>query len=181
VKQLSSLVVINKIENVLQSLNAYFGSSPKRHLEFQKLAKLLHTKELKMIKQVKTRWLSMLSPLQRVMSEYRTIVAKLAEDNQDPEQSNMQQSAAKQQRALVLDIIVPVALSCFLPLLHTMNCLVKFSQQRDIFICDYMAAVRVCQAELYELYSNPATNFQGPTFSDFNDFLACKHGTMSTV
>jgi hypothetical protein len=44
-KQLSSLAVINKIENLLQSLNAYFGSSPKRHLEFQKLAKLLYTKE----------------------------------------------------------------------------------------------------------------------------------------
>jgi hypothetical protein len=70
----------------------------------------------------------MLSPLQRVMSEYRTIVAKLAKNNQDLEQSTTQQSATERQLALVLDIAVPMALSCFLPLLHIVNCLVKFSQ-----------------------------------------------------
>ena len=30
--------------------------------------------------------------------------------------------------------------------------LVKFFQQRDIFICDYLAEIKVCHGQLYTLY-----------------------------
>ncbi len=73
VQCLSDLEMVSRIETLLAALHMYFSKSPKRHLELQKLADLLETKGRKILQNVKTRWISMLSPLQRVLSEYRTL------------------------------------------------------------------------------------------------------------
>lgn len=51
---------------------------------------------------------------------------------------------AKANYDLVLDVYLPIALECFMPLLQTMHYLVQFLQGRDISICDYLAIVKVC-------------------------------------
>jgi hypothetical protein len=43
VKTLNSLAVVNRIEDLIQSLHSNFARSPKRHLEFVKLAEVLET------------------------------------------------------------------------------------------------------------------------------------------
>jgi hypothetical protein len=53
-KTLSQLDIMNRIEGLLKSSHAYFKHSPKRHLEFVKLAELMETKGLKLLKNVKT-------------------------------------------------------------------------------------------------------------------------------
>jgi hypothetical protein len=181
VKELSNLPVIAKIENLLQSLYSYFARSPKRHLEFTKLAAVMETKGLKIIRNIKTRWLSMVSPLKRVISEYRTLVQKMQEDSCDCTSTFASRESSRANLELLLDISVPVALTCFLPLLETVHYLVKFSQQRDVFICDYLAAVKVCQGQLYSLYSDPATSFRSDSFTEFNDLLACQNRTISLI
>jgi len=45
------------------NMYGYFNNSLKRHLEFQGLAQTLETKGNKILKNVKTRWMSMLEPL----------------------------------------------------------------------------------------------------------------------
>jgi hypothetical protein len=181
VKELSNLPVIAKIENLLQSLYSYFARSPKRHLEFTKLAVVMETKGLKIIRNIKTRWLSMLSPLKRVISEYRTLVQKMQEDSLDSTSTFASRESSRANLELLLDISVPIALTCFLPLLETLHYLVKFSQQRDVFICDYLAAVKVCQGQLYSLYLDPATCFRSDSFTEFSDLLACQNRTISLV
>ena len=66
---------------MLQSLHAFFAHSPKRHLEFPKLAEVMHLKGLKILKNIKTRWISMLSPSVRIMNEYRVLLVKMAVDS----------------------------------------------------------------------------------------------------
>jgi hypothetical protein len=85
IKTLSGLLVVNRIEDFLQTLHSYFARSPKRHLEYVKLAEVLQTKGLKILKQVKTWWLSMMSPAIRAMNEYRTLVVKMMEDQDEVE------------------------------------------------------------------------------------------------
>jgi hypothetical protein len=46
----------------MQSLYKYFSSFPKRHLELAKLREIMETKGLKILNNVKTHWISMLSP-----------------------------------------------------------------------------------------------------------------------
>jgi hypothetical protein len=43
-ENLSSMFMVSKLKNLFQSLYGYSSSSPKRHLEFQKLAKIVKTK-----------------------------------------------------------------------------------------------------------------------------------------
>ena len=59
-KTLSQLDVMSRIEGLLKSSHAYFKHSPKKHLEFVKLAKLMETMGLKLLKNMKTRWVSLI-------------------------------------------------------------------------------------------------------------------------
>lgn len=58
-----------------------FLGSPKQHLEFTKLVEVVETEGLKMLKNVKTRWISLLEPLQCVLGEYKALIVKKAKDN----------------------------------------------------------------------------------------------------
>jgi hypothetical protein len=76
IEVLSELSMISTIEK----LYSYFSKSPKRHLELEKLSELLHLKSRKILNNVKTRWISMLSPLKRVLSEFRVLIMKMCTD-----------------------------------------------------------------------------------------------------
>jgi hypothetical protein len=66
-KTLSSLGIMNSIEDLLQTCHSYFAHSPKRHLEFNKLIEMMETKGLKMFKNVKTLWISLLEPQKKIL------------------------------------------------------------------------------------------------------------------
>jgi hypothetical protein len=77
VEILSSYPLVSKVEGLLASLFTYFNGRPKRCVELANLAGIMETKGLKMLKAVKTRWISMLSPYKRVLSEYRPLLVKM--------------------------------------------------------------------------------------------------------
>ena len=86
-KTLSQLDIMSRIEGLLQSSHVYFKHSPKRHLEFVKLADVMETKGLKLLKNVKTRWVSLIEPLRRIIQEYRFLIAKMKADSDSKEKS----------------------------------------------------------------------------------------------
>jgi hypothetical protein len=45
IQVLSNLPMVAKLEDLLQSLYFYFSNSPKHHLEFTKLAKMVETRQ----------------------------------------------------------------------------------------------------------------------------------------
>jgi hypothetical protein len=47
----------------------------------------------------------------------------------------------------------------------------KFAQARDVFISDYVAAVKICQVELYMMYCDADTSFQQQHFPMFVDVV----------
>jgi hypothetical protein len=63
---LSKLPLVFCIEFMLQSLYSFFAHNSKKLLEFTKFVNFFETKGLKLLKNVKTRWISMLSPLKHV-------------------------------------------------------------------------------------------------------------------
>jgi hypothetical protein len=81
-KALSKHGVFVAIEKVLAAAHAYFSKSPKRYLEFKKLAELTETKGLKMLKSVETRWVSLIEPIRRLLAEYRTLMYKLYQEEE---------------------------------------------------------------------------------------------------
>jgi hypothetical protein len=60
---LSNLPMVSKLEDLLQFVYAHFLGSPKCHLEFIKLVKIMEIGRFKILKNVETQWISMLEPL----------------------------------------------------------------------------------------------------------------------
>ncbi len=77
VQSLANLVFITQIKMFMQNMCGYFNHSPKWHLEFQKLVQVLDTKGNKIMKNVKTRWMSMLEPLKWIMAKYHHLFAMM--------------------------------------------------------------------------------------------------------
>jgi hypothetical protein len=129
--------MVIRLENLLQTLYAYFSKSPKRYLEFSKLAEIMETQGNKLLKNVKTRWISLLEPTKRVMSEYRTLVVNMALDSTN-------NNSAKVNFELLCDIEVLYGLAILLPMLEKVDSLMKLAQAWDVFVVDYVAAIKLC-------------------------------------
>lgn len=111
------------------------------------------------------------------MAEYKTLIAKIAED-----QNDKMDKACKSSRksfAILRDVFMGMAMVVFLPLLEIVHHLVKFSQSRDKFVCAYLAAVKICQAQVYKLYANPKITFVFDEFYDFKALLDDHHDNNS--
>jgi len=80
-KTLSRLDLFHAVENLCKLCHGYFAHSPKRQVEFRVLVQLLDTKGLKLLKNVSARWISLISPLRRLLSEYQSVTSKLPLDS----------------------------------------------------------------------------------------------------
>jgi len=63
-----------------------------------------------------------------------------------------------------LDPFTLLGMCALLPLLEAIDTLVNFVQKRDVYICDFVAAVKVYQGSLYRMYEDKATAFSGDKF-----------------
>lgn len=79
------------------------------------------------------------------MLEYCNLVHKVHTNSSETMSANAPRQVALGSFKLLVDILVPIALARFLPLLEIVHHLVKFSQQRDTSLYDYLAMVKVCQ------------------------------------
>ena len=171
VEVLSQLPIINGIEELLSDIYTFFCKSPKKHLEFVQLAALLDSKGNKILRNVKTRWLSMLAPAVRILNEYRPL---LVEFQKHTEVRKPKQIALKCFSHL-RDVGVLLSLACVMPMLKLTNTLMKYAQQADVFICDYLVAVKKLQMDLQKLYVEEKTQFTQELFWDFNALIGTRH------
>jgi hypothetical protein len=79
-KTLSALTIFQNSEKLMARTHAFFNHSPKRLVEFQKVVEIIETKRLRPLKNVATRWMSLLKPLRRLLGEYQTLMAKMHAD-----------------------------------------------------------------------------------------------------
>ncbi len=116
---------------------AYFSSSPNRHLEFTKLAKIMEIGGFKTFKNVNTQWISMLDPLKCILVTYKTLIVKMSQDNISVTQARLNLN-------LLCDLHTLPTLFYLLPLLEAINVLFKFVQGRDVFIRNFVTIVKIC-------------------------------------
>jgi hypothetical protein len=62
------------------------------------------------------------------------------------------------------DLQVLLGLACILPLLESIHALIKFAQMRDVYVCDLVVAIKVCQGDIYMMYCNQTSNFTTENF-----------------
>ena len=152
IETLSLYLLVSNIEGLLASLHTYFNGRPKRCVELVKLIDIMETKGLKMLKCVKTRWIIMLSPCKRVFSEYRTLVVKMGLDINTC-------SAAKDNFDILVDLEVMMAFYYLVPMLEMVNKVIKWAQDRNIYVVDFIEGVKHCTSLMYRHFVDPSTRF----------------------
>jgi hypothetical protein len=87
----------------------------------------------------------MLSPCKWVVAKYKTLIAKVSKDQIENEatRSNLQK---------LLDLELILGLHCILPLFELVHTLIKNIQGKDIYICDFVEAIKMRRVKLYEPY-----------------------------
>jgi hypothetical protein len=68
---------------------------------------------------------------------------------------------------------------CFLlPMLETIHALINFVEKWNIFVCDYVTTIKICQGQLYFHYSNSTRKYVFDVLKKFQDLVVCIHITM---
>ncbi len=62
-------------------------------------------------------------------------------------------------------------LSCIMPMFERLNELIKFSQSRECFVCDFFAIVKLCQVDLYCWYNDPYNAYLNDVFHGYWNLL----------
>ena len=170
---LSNYPLISRLEGLFQFVYSYFCRSHKRHSELQKLADLMETKGNKMLRNVETRWISIRSLAQKIMSEYKTLLVKMGVD-MEAFAGHKGNATPTENFEMLADVEVLLSLACFIPMVNAVHCLIKLSQARDIFICDFMQAIKICQDELARMFIEHSTAYSREDFTRYNDLVNLK-------
>ena len=76
---------------------------------------------------------------------------------------------------LLLDPYTLVGMVSLLPLMETMEVLMKVAQGRDIYICDFVSALQSCISDLNEMYEVQSTAYTTSEFWSLNQLLEFVH------
>jgi len=123
------------------------------------------------VRNIRTRWISMLNPTKKVMAVYMPLLAKIAKDNPSI-------MSTKVNFELLCDVNLLIFLCCLLPMLEIIYALIKLAQKRDVLVCDYLSTIKICQGQLYFHYVNPATKYVYDIFENFQGLIACNHSNV---
>jgi hypothetical protein len=110
--------LVHKLEGLFQATYTYFSN---RHLEQCNLAQLLEIKGNKLLCNVKTRWIFMLSHAKRVLAKYKSLMLKMNGDLATIETS-------RPTLEFLCDVKVVLGLMCIMPMLEVVyDDLIKFA------------------------------------------------------
>ena len=155
----------------LENLFGHIYSYKKVMLSFRRWLISWRLRVTRCLGMYKTRWISMRSLAKHVFSEYKTLMVKMGVD-MTPAIDHKVPTGAKENFDLLADVEVLLPLACFIPLLDDVYHLMKLSQERDIFICDFMQAVKMCQGKLARRFIDKPSTY---SIDDFpNIMILCR-------
>ncbi len=80
VQMLFQLTLVAKIKLMLQFVYNYYSQSPKRSLERFRLSEFKEQKVFKILCNVKTCWISMLSPTKKFFAKYKSLIVHMFDE-----------------------------------------------------------------------------------------------------
>ncbi len=169
VKSLSTLSIMQALENLLQSFHSYFVEVTKKCLSCKSCELSWTLKIKKRSSNIKSNWTSMLSPCKHVV-DYNTLIIKIWEDHVESEatRSNVQK---------VLNVKLIFSLHCIMLLMllfELAHSLIKYAIGKDVYINDFVETIRMCKFKLYEMCNDFEYKFNVEVFKTFHSFLAKK-------
>lgn len=93
----------------------------------------------------------MLSSIMKVMNKYQTLFVKMQQDSSTS-------AIVKTNFDHLANVHILLGLACFLPMPRLVHSFMQFAQKIDVFVCDYLVSIKICQAYVYAtLYRDPTT------------------------
>jgi hypothetical protein len=80
VQMLFQLTLVAKIKLMLQFVYNYYSQSPTRSLERSRLSEFKEQKVFKILCNVKTCWISMLSPTKKIFAKYKSLIVHMFDE-----------------------------------------------------------------------------------------------------
>ncbi len=114
----------------------------------------------------------MISPIKHVLFEYCILLMKMALGAPAIASTNSN-------LCLMTNVKMLLGLNAIMPLLEEMHALIKISQLHDVFVCDFIAIVKICEKDVYMMYYDNHYYFQGDAFGNFHAFINNAHESMS--
>lgn len=72
---------------------------------------------------------------------------------------------------MLCNVELVLGLTIILPMLDVVHLLIKLSQERDIYICDFVATGKFCQGDICSIFLDEAKSFEFNEFHVFNNFI----------
>jgi hypothetical protein len=72
-----------------------------------------------------------------------------------------------------------LGLNVVMPLLEVIHFLIKFAQLRDVFVCDFIAVVKIYEGDVYHMYCDIHSFFQGDVIMNFQSLIDCAHASIN--
>ncbi len=66
-------------------------------------------------------------------------------------------------------------LNVVMPLLEVVHFWIKFAQLRNMFVCDFIVMVKIYERDVYRMYCDIHSSFQGDMFMNFQALIDCAH------
>jgi hypothetical protein len=76
---------------------------------------------------------------------------------------------------LLSDPFYLLGMCALLSLLEAVNTLHVFAQKQNVFVTDFVAALKVTEGQLFSMYVDKGTNFSSDEFWAFRGLLDCTH------
>jgi len=87
----------------------------------------------------------MLTPFERILSEYKALVVKMVKDN-------VIVDTTKTNYELLCDPETLMGFFCIIFLLELVHALSKFTQSQQTFICDFISSLKFYETNLFTMY-----------------------------
>ncbi len=65
-----------------------------------------------------------------------------------------------------------------MPMLVVVHSFIKFTQLRDIYVCNFIEIVSICKVDIYQMYFDYTFGFKGDAFKHFDQLVDCIHETI---
>jgi hypothetical protein len=120
----------------------------------------MKTKGNKILWNIKTRWIYMISLAKRVLFKYRTLFMKMALDAPII-------PFAKSNLSLLIDVEFLLGLNVMMLMLKVVHSLIKFAKLRDVFVYDFITLVKICKGDVCRMFYDKQSSFEGNVFNNF--------------
>jgi hypothetical protein len=86
-------------------------------------------------------------------------------------------ASTKSNLYLLIDVEMLMGLNVIMPLLHALYSLTKFAQLHDVF--EFITLVKICEGDIYWMYCDIHSSFQGNVFMNFQALINCVHESIN--